>query len=77
MKVLLIAYLWNWKNYFDYLDHINNDNINKVCENFVQLNKDKIDKFAPLTNLSRKQKKLWKKHGLLKAYGLQLKTKII
>ena len=48
------------KNYFDNLEHINENNFNKVCKNFVQLIKDEIDKFALLTNLSRKQKKLVK-----------------
>ena len=40
------------KIYFNNLEHINKNNINKVCENFVQLNKDEIEKFAPLTKLS-------------------------
>ena len=48
------------KNYFDYLKHIDKDNINKICENFVQLIGDEIDKFVLLTNLSRKHKKLVK-----------------
>ena len=39
------------KNYFDNLEHINEDNINTVCEDF-----DKIDKFAPMTSLPLKQK---------------------
>ena len=62
------------KNYFDNLKHINKDNINKVCEHFVQFIKDEVDKFAPLTNLSRKQKSKSKTHGSLKSAGLQLKT---
>ena len=62
------------KIYFDNLEHINKNNINKVCENFVQLIKDEIENFVPLTNLSGKQKKLVKNHELLKASGHQLKT---
>ena len=42
------------KIYFDNLEHINKNNINKVCKNFFQLIKDEIENFAPLKNLSRK-----------------------
>ena len=63
------------KIYFDNLEHINKNNINKVCENFVQLIKDEIENFAPLTNLSRKQKKLVKKPWITKGIWTSIKNK--
>ena len=63
------------KIYFDNLEHINKNNINKVCENFVQLIKDEIEKFAPWTNLSRKQKKLVKKPWLTNGIWTSIKNK--
>ena len=63
------------KIYFDYLEHINKNNINRVCENFVQLMKDEIENFATLTNLSRKQKKLVKKPWLTKGIWTSSKNK--
>ena len=63
------------KIYFDNLEHINKNNINKVCENFVQLIKDEIENFAPLTNLSRKQKKLVKKPRITKGIWTSIKNK--
>ena len=63
------------KIYFDNLEHINKNNINKVCENFVQLIKDEIEKFAPLTNLSRKQTRLIKKPWLIKGIWTSIKNK--
>ena len=63
------------KIYFDNLEHINKNNINEVCENFVQLIKDEIENFAPLTNLLRKQKKLVKNPWITKGIWTSIKNK--
>ena len=49
------------KNYFDNLERINTDSIHTVCEDFVQVIKDEIERFALMSTSSRKQKKLVKK----------------
>ena len=53
------------KNYFHNLEHINKVNINKVCEDFVQVIKNGIDKLVPMT-ISLEQRKLVKKPWLTK-----------
>ena len=49
------------KNYFHNPEHINKVNINKVCEDFVQVIKNGIDKLAPINDYITETKKVSQK----------------